>query len=198
MALAELDSARVGAPIADERLFDCVNVILSYQNGDGGWATYENTRSYSALEVRPPMQTHGSGLIKRAAGGWPMGAPTAIASACMAVLPCRYAYVIANSYVRALQIINPSETFGDIVIDYSYVECASACMTSLAEFAHKVPAAQDGRDCGIPAAGPALRAKAAAAGRVLVRLLGRLLHLRGLVRVRSPLCRQCSVASDTF
>ena len=37
------------------------------------------------------------------------------------------------------QIINPSETFGDIVIDYSYVECTSACMTSLAEFAHKYP-----------------------------------------------------------
>ena len=52
LALAELDPARVGAPIAAERLFDCVNVILSYQNGDGGWATYENTRSYSALEVR--------------------------------------------------------------------------------------------------------------------------------------------------
>ncbi|KAK9909494.1 hypothetical protein WJX75_003160 [Coccomyxa subellipsoidea] len=86
LSIAALDPAKVGAPISDERLFDCVNVILSYQNGDGGWATYENTRSYSALEL-----------------------------------------------------INPSETFGDIVIDYSYVECASACMTALAEFQHKHP-----------------------------------------------------------
>jgi cycloartenol synthase len=39
----------------------------------------------------------------------------------------------------AVQLINPSETFGDIVIDYSYVECASACMTALAEFQHKHP-----------------------------------------------------------
>ena len=39
--------------MSEERLQDCVNVILSYQNGDGGWATYENTRSYSALEVMP-------------------------------------------------------------------------------------------------------------------------------------------------
>lgn len=39
-----------------------------------------------------------------------------------------------------MQLINPSETFGDIVIDYSYVECTSACMTSLAEFQHKYPA----------------------------------------------------------
>jgi cycloartenol synthase len=51
LSIAALDPAKVGAPISDERLFDCVNVILSYQNGDGGWATYENTRSYSALEV---------------------------------------------------------------------------------------------------------------------------------------------------
>ena len=52
LALAELEAARVGPPIPAERLHDCVHVILSYQNGDGGWATYENTRSYSALEVR--------------------------------------------------------------------------------------------------------------------------------------------------
>ncbi len=51
LSLAALDPAKVGAPISDDRLFDCINVILSYQNGDGGWATYENTRSYSALEV---------------------------------------------------------------------------------------------------------------------------------------------------
>lgn len=50
LTLAALGPA-VGEPLAAERLFDCVNVILSYQNGDGGWATYENTRSYSALEV---------------------------------------------------------------------------------------------------------------------------------------------------
>ena len=41
----------MGCSVSAERLQDCVNVILSYQNGDGGWATYENTRSYSALEV---------------------------------------------------------------------------------------------------------------------------------------------------
>jgi squalene/oxidosqualene cyclase-like protein len=30
--------------------------------------------------------------------------------------------------------MNPSEVFGDIMIDYSYVECSSACMTALAAF----------------------------------------------------------------
>lgn len=52
LQLAKMDHAAVGKPLADDRLFDCVNVILSYQNADGGWATYENTRSYPLLEVR--------------------------------------------------------------------------------------------------------------------------------------------------
>ena len=43
------------ASVSEERLHDCVNVILSYQNSDGGWATYENTRSYSALEAGPSL-----------------------------------------------------------------------------------------------------------------------------------------------
>ena len=53
MSLAELKGEGLGGSVSEERLQDCVNVILSYQNGDGGWATYENTRSYSALEVMP-------------------------------------------------------------------------------------------------------------------------------------------------
>lgn len=77
----------VNAPeISAERLADCVNVILSYQNPDGGWATYENTRSFPILEL-----------------------------------------------------INPSETFGDIVIDYCYVECSSACITAMAAFQKQYP-----------------------------------------------------------
>lgn len=42
----------MGPAIPAERLYDCVNVILSYQNADGGMATYENTRSFHWLEVR--------------------------------------------------------------------------------------------------------------------------------------------------
>lgn len=33
-------------PIGTQRLFDAVNILLSYQNRDGGWATYENTRGF--------------------------------------------------------------------------------------------------------------------------------------------------------
>jgi len=33
-----------------------------------------------------------------------------------------------------LEVINPAESFGDIVVDYPYVECSSACVTALAAF----------------------------------------------------------------
>ena len=49
--LTPLCHLQVGNPVPDERLADCVNVILSYQNFDGGMATYENTRSFHCLEV---------------------------------------------------------------------------------------------------------------------------------------------------
>ena len=51
LALADLNDPRIGAPLDSQRYFDCVNVILSYQNPSGGWATYENTRSFAWVEV---------------------------------------------------------------------------------------------------------------------------------------------------
>jgi len=72
--------------IEDHRLFDAVDLILSFQNNDGGWATYENTRS------RP----------------W-------------------------------LEFLNPSEVFGKIMIDYSWVECTAACVRALCEFQEQYP-----------------------------------------------------------
>jgi len=37
------------------------------------------------------------------------------------------------------EMLNPSEVFGDIMIDYSYVECSSACITALKYFADALP-----------------------------------------------------------
>jgi cycloartenol synthase len=37
------------------------------------------------------------------------------------------------------QILNPAETFGDIIVDYSYVECTSACITALSAFDRLYP-----------------------------------------------------------
>lgn len=72
--------------ISDERLLSAVDMILSYQNVDGGWATYELTRGPAWLEY-----------------------------------------------------LNPSEIFGDIMIDYSYVECSSSALCGLAEFRRHYP-----------------------------------------------------------
>lgn len=38
-----------------------------------------------------------------------------------------------------VQLLNPSEVFGDIMIDYDYVELTSACITALASFRKAFP-----------------------------------------------------------
>lgn len=76
----------VPAPIAIERLVDAVDLIVAYQNPDGGWASYEETRG-----------------------------------------------------PRWLEQFNPSNIFGDIMIDYSYVECTSACIQALEAFRSRYP-----------------------------------------------------------
>ncbi|KAK4483731.1 hypothetical protein RD792_010933 [Penstemon davidsonii] len=86
LLLSKLPAEIVGEPLDAKRLYDAVNVILSLQNNDGGFATYELTRSYNWLEL-----------------------------------------------------INPAETFGDIVIDYPYVECTSASIQALIAFKHLYP-----------------------------------------------------------
>uniref|UniRef100_A0A8C7PYZ6 Terpene cyclase/mutase family member n=1 Tax=Oncorhynchus mykiss TaxID=8022 RepID=A0A8C7PYZ6_ONCMY len=40
---------------------------------------------------------------------------------------------------RLLELLNPSEVFGDIMIDYTYVECTSAVMQALRHFQHVYP-----------------------------------------------------------
>ncbi|KAJ6372836.1 hypothetical protein OIU76_027213 [Salix suchowensis] len=86
LLLSKITPEIVGEPLVANRFYDAVNVILSLQNGDGGFATYELTRSYSWLEL-----------------------------------------------------INPAETFGDIVIDYPYVECTSAAIQALVSFKKLYP-----------------------------------------------------------
>ncbi|KAH6817305.1 cycloartenol synthase 1 [Perilla frutescens var. frutescens] len=81
LLLSKLPAETVGEALDAERLYDAVNVILSLQNADGGFGTYELARSYNWLEL-----------------------------------------------------INPAETFGNIVIDYPCVECTSAAIQALAEF----------------------------------------------------------------
>ncbi|KAL6134824.1 hypothetical protein ACLB2K_067052 [Fragaria x ananassa] len=86
LLLSTLPTETVGESLDRKKLYDAVNVTLSLQNDDGGFATYELTRSY-----------------------------------------------------RWLELINPAETFGDIVIDYPYVECTSAAIQALMLFKKLYP-----------------------------------------------------------
>lgn len=73
-----------GAPVP--LLRDSVRLILSWQNEDGGWASYERQRS----------------------GTW-------------------------------LEALNPSQVFGDIMVDTSFVECTSACVQALVKARQRFP-----------------------------------------------------------
>ncbi len=84
--LAAHRSGLIAPVIDDTRIYGAVDVILSYQNKDGGWATYELTRAPKWLEK-----------------------------------------------------LNPSEVFADIMIDYSWTECTSACVQTLIEFQQFYP-----------------------------------------------------------
>ena len=81
-----LQSGSFGHPISDERIFDCVDTLLSFQNTNGGFASYEL--------VRGPQ--------------W-------------------------------LELLNPAEVFDRIMVEYCYVECTSACFTTLSLFAKLYP-----------------------------------------------------------
>lgn len=75
-----------GHTLPRERLAEAVDLILSWQNEDGGWATYERTRG-----------------------------------------------------PRWLERLNPSDCFADIMLDYSWVECTSACVQALVAYQRRFP-----------------------------------------------------------
>lgn len=70
----------------DVMLKKSCDLLLSFQNKDGGWASYELSRS----------------------PGW-------------------------------IELLNPSEIFGNIMIDYSYTECSSAAIQALLKFRQQFP-----------------------------------------------------------
>lgn len=74
------------ARISEARLYDAVNILLSFQNADGGWATYENKRASGYLEV-----------------------------------------------------LNASEVFDKLMVDYTYVECTSSALQGMINFRKQFP-----------------------------------------------------------
>ncbi len=100
------------SPVPEELLGDSVRLMLSFQNDDGGWATYERQR----------------------AGAW-------------------------------LEALNPSQVFGDIMVDYSFAECTSAVMQALAVAKRRFPGRFDAEIATAMTRGERfLRAKQAACG----------------------------------
>nr|UMM64879.1 2,3-oxidosqualene cyclase [Avena strigosa] len=86
LLLSKISPEIVGVPIEDNRLYDAVHCLLSWMNENGGFASYELTRSYAWLEY-----------------------------------------------------LNPSEIFGDIMIDHPVVECTSAVIDALTSFRKHYP-----------------------------------------------------------
>jgi cycloartenol synthase len=115
-------------------------VILSYQNRDGGMATYENTRSFHALEVRETVRGESEcapGMVARPCARRVAAHAAASSHRC----PSHITRHTPHNTL-ACQILNPAETFGDIIVDYSYVECTSACITALAAFDRLYPSSR--------------------------------------------------------
>jgi cycloartenol synthase len=59
LLLSKISPEIVGEAIEVNRLYDTVNCLLSWQNEDGGFASYELYRSYSWLEFLNPSETFG-------------------------------------------------------------------------------------------------------------------------------------------
>ncbi|KAF8694593.1 hypothetical protein HU200_038122 [Digitaria exilis] len=63
LLLSTISPGIVGDPLEDERLYDAVDCLMSFKNNNGGFATYELTRSYAWLEYFNPSETFGGIMI---------------------------------------------------------------------------------------------------------------------------------------
>ncbi|KAF5939254.1 hypothetical protein HYC85_023513 [Camellia sinensis] len=69
LMLSQMPSTLVGETIAVDQLYNAVNFILSLQNNNGGFASYERTRSYTWLEVYTNIEGNKSHVVNT---GWAM------------------------------------------------------------------------------------------------------------------------------
>ncbi|XP_058113469.1 cycloartenol synthase-like isoform X1 [Magnolia sinica] len=56
LLLSQISPKIVGEPLLAERIYDAVNIILSLQNNNGGFSTWELTRSYRWMELFNPSE----------------------------------------------------------------------------------------------------------------------------------------------
>ncbi|VAI43510.1 unnamed protein product [Triticum turgidum subsp. durum] len=70
LLLSKISPKMVGVSIEANRLYDAVNCLLSWMNGNGGFASYELTRSYAWLEFLNPSEIFGDIMIDHPYGSW--------------------------------------------------------------------------------------------------------------------------------
>ena len=86
-----------------------------------------------------------------------------------------------------MELINSAEVFSGIMVDYCYVECSSASMQALVKYQKAFPNNPRALEINESVArGSDFFEEHPARGRLLVRLVGRVLHLRRLVRRPGP------------
>ena len=86
LLIRQLNLFKKEVQVSDVMLQKAAELILSFQNKNGGWASYELTRGPKWLEA-----------------------------------------------------LNPSEIFGNIMVDYAYTECSSACVQALLKYREVFP-----------------------------------------------------------
>lgn len=91
LSLYEHPDLMIPAPLSEDRLQQAVRFILSRQNADGGFGTYERRRGGALLEM-----------------------------------------------------INPSEMYGQCMTELSYIECTSSSLAALTHYRKRKPDFQDG------------------------------------------------------
>eukprot|EP00884_Botryococcus_braunii_P002417 jgi/Botrbrau1/12176/Bobra.0186s0084.1 len=112
-----------------------------FSTRDHGWpisdCTSEGVKASLALRhlaavVGPPIDdnrlfdgVHVMLSLQNATGGWAT-------------------YELRRSF-SFMELLNPSEVFNNIMIDYDYVECTSACMTALVDFRRDFPGHRSGQ-----------------------------------------------------
>uniref|UniRef100_M8AV75 Cycloartenol synthase n=1 Tax=Aegilops tauschii TaxID=37682 RepID=M8AV75_AEGTA len=70
LLLSKISPKMVGVSIEANRLYDAVNCLLSWMNGNGGFASYELTRSYAWMEFLNPSEIFGDIMIDHPYGSW--------------------------------------------------------------------------------------------------------------------------------
>ncbi|KAI1237003.1 hypothetical protein IHE44_0014254 [Lamprotornis superbus] len=146
----------IAKPVPAERLFDAVNVLydwsstahevlppplclsgqlLSMRNSDGGFATYETKRGGHLLELLNPSEVFGT--------KWPwLTMPSGCRTGDQCALGLRDRLAAAGLEAcpqRGCGTDTHCLLVGDIMIDYTYVECTSAVMQALRHFQSQFP-----------------------------------------------------------